>query len=57
MKTKLLSMLVCLFMLTNMSSAQENNILIDISAGITKHFNFAMSFKGIYNHSYNNHFA
>lgn len=57
MKTKLLSTLVCLYMLTNISFAQENNVLIDISAGMTKHLNFAMSFKGIYSHSYNEHFA
>lgn len=59
MKTKLLSILVCLFLLINIVKAQESNNcgLISVSAGMTKSSELSLRFDGMFSHVYNKHLS
>lgn len=58
MKTKLLSLLFCLFILGGVvSHAQETSFLIDISAGINQSHKTSMSLRGLFSYSFNEHVA
>ena len=57
MKTKLLSLLFCLFILGGVSHAQETSFLIDMSAGMNQSHKTSMSLRGLFSYSINEHVA
>ena len=54
---KLLSLLLPLFMIANISFAQNNRGYLEVSAGATKSMEMAISLKGIYSNFKNDHFS
>ncbi|MBQ8222762.1 MAG: hypothetical protein IJZ87_05380 [Bacteroidales bacterium] len=57
MKTKLLSLLFCLFVLCSLSHAQKTSFLIDMSAGMNQSHKTSMSLRGMFSYSINEHVA
>lgn len=57
MKTKLLSLLFCLFILGGVSHAQVTSFLIDMSAGMNQYHKTSMSLRGLFSYSINEHVA
>lgn len=57
MKTKLLSLFFCLFILGGVSYAQETSFLIDMSAGMNQSHNASMSLRGLVSYCINEHVA
>ena len=54
---KLLSLLLPLFMIANISFAQNNRGYLEVSAGATKSMEMAISLKGIFSHFKSEHFS
>lgn len=54
---KTLSLLLSLFLMTNISFAQTNRGYLEVSAGTTKSMELTMSLKGIFSHFKNEHLS